>query len=52
MTTIKDIFIMCRAYWYNDDTCFHMLCKHCPKDNVCEIQLYAINDLLKAGEYH
>lgn len=52
MKTIKDIFIMCREFWRYDETCLHSVCGHCTKEDVCAMQLYAIHDLIKAGEYH
>lgn len=52
MITIKDIYIKCHAFWYADKTCPCIVCKHCPKDNVCLMLLDVIHDLLEAGEYH
>lgn len=53
MKTIKDIFTMYRVYWCFDSTCVTTVsCEHCKKGGICNMQLFAMYDLLKDGEYH
>lgn len=54
MKTITDIFIISsRTYHeWHENACKIIGCKFCEYNDPCRIIWHAINDMLKAGEYH